>query len=251
MTSSRKKPASLPASLPDGWIKAKGLLASLRRRLPGKKPAPRLDGKRPQEDGDDSARKPLCTKVLKGILTALVVVVGAAVFYLAMILGQPIGDPVAALEAQPLLPAAPAIHLTDAAQLPMLVRQSPIPVLGFMTGAGVTLTAGSAYDTAFEQGFARIVSLTYATPEGMEIQVQSIYPARALSLLPRSGFSLSSAPLYAFSGLHGVRMDSATQTRIHAQNAQGVYVVTLPREHGDLILEIGRGIRMYVPAEQE
>lgn len=206
------------------------------------------------EAGDDNQRRPLAqpsrkSQLLKWILILLVVIVSAGVFYLGMILGQPQGG--APLPDQPLLASAAAVHISQGEQLPRLVAQFPIPVLGLMEGASAELTQGSSYDTAFEQGFARILSLTYATPDGYEIQVQSIYPARAISLLSRSGFHLGSSPLYAFAGLNGVRMDSSSQIRIHAQNSQGAYVVTFPAAAEKASLEVMRDLRMYVPLEEQ
>jgi len=173
---------------------------------------------------------PLMQKILHRIAAVLAAVVLGAVFYLAVVLGQPEeSDKTAPLQEQPLLAASPAIQLTAAEELPQLTAAFPVPVLSFLPGAGPQLNAGMSYDAAFENGFARILDLRYILSSGGTVQVQSIYPARALSLLSREGYTLRTASSQSLAGLQAVRMDSASGVRFHAQSDQALYVVTLPR----------------------
>ena len=172
---------------------------------------------------------PAVKKVLRRIAAVVAAVVLIAVFYLAVILGQP-EDAVtlAPVADQPLLAASPALQLTTAEELPRLADTFPAPVMSFLTGAGPQLNAGMSYDVAFENGFARIMELRYLLSDGTYVTVQSIYPARALSLVKREGYTLTSAASYPIAGLQAVRMEGA-DIRFHAQGDQALYVVTLPK----------------------
>ena len=174
-------------------------------------------------------------RALYRIAAIAAAVVLIAVFYLAVILGQP-EDAVTPAPAadQPLLAASPALQLTSAEELPRLIETFPAPVMAFLTGAGPQLNAGLSYDVAFENGFARVLELRYLLDGGAYATVQSIYPARALSLVKREGYTLSSAVSQPIAGLQAVRMEGES-LRFHAQGEQALYVITLPKMAGEAL----------------
>ena len=174
-------------------------------------------------------------RALYRIAAIAAAVVLIAVFYLAVILGQP-EDAVTPAPAadQPLLAPSPALQLTSAEELPRLIETFPAPVMAFLTGAGPQLNAGLSYDVAFENGFARVLELRYLLDGGAYATVQSIYPARALSLVKREGYTLSSAVSQPIAGLQAVRMEGES-LRFHAQGEQALYVITLPKMAGEAL----------------
>lgn len=88
-----------------------------------------------------------------------------ALFYLAVVLGQPQEpeNPITVSQDQPLLAASPALNIQSERQISTLSETFPVPILAFMEGMGPTLQSGTSYDLAFENGFARLTELTYTT----------------------------------------------------------------------------------------
>ena len=180
--------------------------------------------------GNNSRMKRALRLVLGALAAALLI----AVFYVAVVLGQPQPDEgaVTVLTDQPLLTASPAQTLASDEELEGLMARFPVPVLYAQRGGALTLRAGVSQDTAFEGGFARVATLTYSAElngQAVEITVQSIYPARALPLIPKGDYTLAAAAGQSVAGLHTVRMENASSIRLHAQSADALYTVTLPR----------------------
>ena len=187
-------------------------------------------------------------RILRIAGTILAAAVMAAVFYLAVVLGQPEAKDQPVTVDQPLLAASPAMQMTTADQLPQLTATFPVPVMSFLQGAGPELIAGASYDAAFENGFARVLELRYRLASGDTVTVQSIYPARALSLIKRDGYTLRTAASQSLAGLSAVRMDSPSAIRLYAQSAQALYVVTLPRMDAEGLSATVRAL--HLPASQ-
>lgn len=81
------------------------------------------------------SKKP--TGWLKRILLGIGGVVIAALFYVAVIMGQP-GEQTPARSTKPLAPSAPQ-SITELSELEGLVRDYPAPALLAVSGAGLTL----------------------------------------------------------------------------------------------------------------
>lgn len=160
---------------------------------------------------------------LFGILLALLM---AAIFYVAVILGQPQDDMTNAVDLhQALVSASPALQATNDAAASVLIQGFPVPVLCAAPGAGWTTTNALSYDIAFEDGLARLLSIDFQLTDGSTVQVVSIYPARALSLIPGEGYRLTGAGP-ALAGNPSVRMEKGGSIRLHAQSTNCLYVVT-------------------------
>lgn len=191
-------------------------------------------------------------KTVKILLAALLTVVLMAVFYLAVILGQPQKDPDAVVvsQDQPLLTPSPAVTLTAAEELNGLLQAFPVAALYVADTSQLTLTGGTSYDLAYGSGFARVLVLSYTTPSGEKVEVQSIYPARALEFVQRGDYRLSTSAGQSLGGLQSVRMESGTSIRLHVQAAEGIYVLTVPTMTDEKLTDITRALQLYAVPEE-
>lgn len=192
-------------------------------------------------------KKPLYRRIMKGLLSAVLTLLLAVVFYVAVVLGEPqnVEQVVSPRMDQPLLQAMPAVTVTGEEQLATLIREFPAPVMRLMSGSGLTLTAGQRYDAAFENGYGRIVTLIYEDGAGTVLTVESIYPARALSLMGRRDYHLSGTTGQSLAGLRSVRMENAEHIRLHAQGEEAIYVVTAPKAAADRLIALTRSLQLF------
>lgn len=205
--------------------------------MPRTKTAPKREPRKPH---------PRLKKALHVLLMTLLTVILVALFYLAVILGQP-EEPENAIDidqTQPLLTASPALNIQSERQVAALAEAFPVPVLAFMEGMGPVLVSGTSYDQAYEGGFARICELRYTTDNGLEITLTTIYPARAVELLGKDGYTLTGAAAQNLTGLTAVRMESADRIRLHAQASDAIYALTLPKLTDDTITTVTRVLEL-------
>ena len=205
--------------------------------MPRTKTAPKREPRKPH---------PRLKKALHVLLMTLLTVILVALFYLAVILGQP-EEPENAIDidqTQPLLTASPALNIQRERQVTALAEAFPVPVLAFMEGMGPVLVSGTSYDQAYEGGFARICELRYTTDNGLEITLTTIYPARAVELLGKDGYTLTGAAAQNLIGLTAVRMESADHIRLHAQASDAIYALTLPKLTDDTITTVTRVLEL-------
>lgn len=182
--------------------------------------------------------------VVGAIAAALLLVV----FYLAVILGQPQESEDVLVRAdphQPLLAASPAVNITDEGQLDLLAEAFPAALLRPMSGSGLTFVSGTSYDTAYENGFARRVVLTYQTYEGQTLTMESLYPARALTLLPKGAYHLASIAGQSLAGMSSVRMEDGSTIRLHAQSETGLYSLTVPMMDSSDLAALTRSLQLF------
>ena len=205
--------------------------------MPRTKTAPKKEPRKPH---------PRLKKALHVLLMTLLTVILVALFYLAVILGQP-EEPENAIDidqTQPLLTASPALNIQSERQVTALAEAFPVPVLAFMEGMGPVLVSGTSYDQAYEGGFARICELRYTTDNGLEITLTTIYPARAVELLGKDGYTLTGAAAQNLTGLTAVRMENADHIRLHAQASDAIYALTLPKLTDDTITTVTRVLEL-------
>lgn len=192
-------------------------------------------------------KKPsLWRKIVRWVVTALVAVLLIAAFYIAIVLGQP-QENEAAIQVdmdQPLLNASPAITIAEEARLGEIAAVFPVPVLQAMSGSGLTFVSGVSSDLAYEGGFARRVTLTYRTPAGQDMVVESIYPARALELMGKGDYHMAAVAGQSLAGMQSVRMENGSRIRLHAQSETGLYVVTVPAMEASEMAEITRSLQL-------
>lgn len=205
--------------------------------MPRTKTAPKREPRKPH---------PRLKKALHVLLMTLLAMILVALFYLAVILGQP-EEPENAIDidqTQPLLTASPALNIQSERQVAALAEAFPVPVLAFMEGMGPVLVSGTSYDQAYEGGFARICELRYTTDNGLEITLTTIYPARAVELLGKDGYTLTGAAAQNLTGLTAVRMENADHIRLHAQASDAIYALTLPKLTDDTITTVTRVLEL-------
>ena len=205
--------------------------------MPRTKTAPKREPRKPH---------PRLKKALHVLLMTLLAVILVALFYLAVILGQP-EEPENAIDidqTQPLLTASPALNIQSERQVAALAEAFPVPVLAFMEGMGPVLVSGTSYDQAYEGGFARICERRYTTDNGLEITLATIYPARAVELLGKDGYTLTGAAAQNLTGLTAVRMENADHIRLHAQASDAIYALTLPKLTDDTITTVTRVLEL-------
>lgn len=209
--------------------------------MPRTKTAPKREPRKPH---------PRLKKALHVLLMTLLAVILVALFYLAVILGQP-EEPENAIDidqTQPLLTASPALNIQSERQVAALAEAFPVPVLAFMEGMGPVLVSGTSYDQAYEGGFARICELRYTTDNGLEITLATIYPARAVELLGKDGYTLTGAAAQNLTGLTAVRMENADHIRLHAQASDAIYALTLPKLTDDTLTTVTRVLELVSKA---
>lgn len=195
----------------------------------------------------------MAKKALKAILATLLTLLVVAVFYLAVILGQPQADPDAVVIStnQPVLTASPAVTLSSASQLTGMLQAFPVPALYAADTASLTLNGGTSYDMAYEDGFARILTLSYTTEAGARVEVQSIYPARALDFVPKGDYHIGQVAGQSIAGLESVRMENGQSIRLHVQAAEGIYVLTVPTMTADELAGVTRALQLYAVPQEE
>jgi hypothetical protein len=176
---------------------------------------------------------PLWRRLIKAVLATLLTVVLLAAFYIAVIMGNPQEEESSAITAktdQPLLTAMSSpVLIREQGQLGALLDAFPAPVMAAMNAPALTFVQGLCEDVPFESGLGRRVTLTYRTAEGASVTVVSLYPARALSMIDKADYTFSATTGLPLAGLRSVRMENAATIRMHAQGADALYVVTLPK----------------------
>lgn len=188
--------------------------------------------------------------ILRWGMRLLALLVGVAVFVLAVVMGQPREQAGEDTTKQPLPAPSARIDLDQYGDFSLLQNGFPAPVMFFLPGAGPELTAGSAFDAPYEDGVARVVSLTYALPDGSTVMVQSVYPARALSLLDQSGWQLRRGVPTRVAGVLMARMEGRETIRLHG-SAEALYVITLPSMSDDDMKLLLRTLQRTATPEEE
>ena len=176
---------------------------------------------------------PLWRRIVKAVIAALLTIVLLAAFYIAVIMGNPQEEESSAITArmdQPLLTAMSSpVLIREQGQLGALLDAFPAPVMAAMNSPALTFVQGLCEDVPFESGLGRRVTLTYRTAEGASVTVVSLYPARALSMIDKADYTFSATTGLPLAGFRSVRMENAATIRMHAQGADALYVVTLPK----------------------
>ncbi|MBR3764931.1 MAG: hypothetical protein IKK57_10340 [Clostridia bacterium] len=173
-------------------------------------------------------------RVVRVGLLMLLAVVLMGVFYIAVVMGQPPEDTSGGTQSRTLQalpePLTGPVVIAGEAELAALAKVFPAPVM-FAGGASAKLTfaGGVCEDVPFEGGVARVVTLTYRTESFDTLTVQSIYPARALSLLGKDGRTFTGVIHDKMAGYDYVAMEDAATYRLHAQGEEALYVFTVPR----------------------
>lgn len=190
-------------------------------------------------------------RVIRVLLLTLLAVVLTGVFYIAVVMGQPQkaadGQAKAAPVTQPLPePLSAPVIVARETELARVAETFPAPVM-YVSGTSARLTFVSAVseDVPFEGGVARVVTLTYRTQDFDSVTVQSIYPARALSLLGKDGRTFTGIIHDQMAGYDYVAMQDAATYRLHAQGEEALYVLTAPLVDMAVLDNWTNGLQLY------
>lgn len=123
------------------------------------------------------------------------------------------------------------------------------PVLSLY--GGLSMQKARIYDTAFEGGYARRVTLTYAFEDGTLVTVESLRPTSAVTLLSLPGATLEGQTLYALGGLNAARMDDGQTSCVFAQSDTAVYAILCPAGHQEDLASITRYTTLISPTYDE
>ena len=189
----------------------------------------------------------LWKKLLRNLARAGSVLLALALTALActaLILAQPQEKENTAFP-QPLLTPSPAMTVSEETELRELVAAFPVPVMSFMSGSGMVFVAGVSADAALEDGFGRILTLNWQTPEGQPVILQSIYPASGLKLLEDNAFHFSRIAGPALFGSDSIRMESEDRIRLHTATDTGLYAVILPRGQADSLSVLAQSLQLF------
>lgn len=185
-------------------------------------------------------------RIVHGLLSMLLAVALVAAFFLAVIMGQPQSSRTEHADAQPLLPpmtAPAAIQSLDGLQT--LLDAFPAPVMASLSSAAMQFVRGACTDVPFEDGYARMVSLTYQTRQGETVTVESIYPARALDVMGKGDYVISGTAGHPLAGLRSILMERSGNVRMHAQSDEALYVVTLPEASSAALRQLTSTLLLY------
>lgn len=194
-------------------------------------------------------------EILRRVGMTLLTILMMAVFYVAVVMGQPQQDAVTAIEPrqdQPLLSALPApVVITEDSNLPRLAAAFPAPVMYPLYGTALTFRQGVCSDVSFEGGLGRIVTLTYEVAGHGEVTITSIYPARALTLMGKGDYVISGTAGQTLAGLRSIRMEKDASIRLHAQGTEALYVVTTPMLESSVLRQLTASLQLAQGASQE
>lgn len=217
-----------------------------RRKAPKAAPLPTQQA--PLTEEDISVRQPSkLARFLKRVGLAVLLVLALVFAYLFLLLGEPDEDakyiqPVA--EETITMPMS-ALEVPGEADVQSLADTFGQPVLSF--GQALKMQKARIYDTAFEGGYARRVTLTYTTEDGSTITVESLRPTAAVTLLKAGGYQLDASHLYTLGGLNAARMDNESTCCIFAQSDTAVYAVICPLSSAEGLTGLLRYTMLVAP----
>ncbi|MBR3873598.1 MAG: hypothetical protein IKJ26_05425 [Clostridia bacterium] len=192
---------------------------------------------RPVGEEETEVRKPSALRrILTRVGMAVLLVIALVLCYVFLLLGEPAQDELS------------SAIVEDTIQMPMSPLESPgetnvqgladtfgQPVLSLQSG--LSMMKARIYDTAFEGGYARRVTLTYALPDGTQLTAESIRPTSAVTLLSLPGAKLDATSLYTLGGLNAARMDNQSTICIFGQSDTAVYAVIGPAAQEKQLLD--------------
>lgn len=190
-------------------------------------------------------------RVIWRIVLALLLVVALVFAYLFLLLGEPEEDAKYASEVPENVINLPmsALETPGEADVQSLADTFGQPVLSLY--GGLTMQKARIYDTAFEGGYARRLTLTYAFEDGTLLTVESLRPTSAVTLLSLPGARLEGQTLYALGGLNAARMDDGQTSCVFAQSDTAVYAILCPASHQEELSSITKYTTLISPAYYE
>ena len=165
---------------------------------------------------------------------------------LSLILAQPQEDPAKAPAPQPQLSPYPSVTVLSESDISALASSFPVPIMSMVSNSGLSFVSGLARDVSADGAAGRVATLTWQTPEGEQVVLQSIYPASALSLLGNDYHFVGKLGPTLF-GADSVYMESAGLSRLHARTDSGLYTVTVPRSLANRLTSLSQSLQLLSP----
>lgn len=189
-------------------------------------------------------------RALKRVGFALLLVIALVFAYLFLLLGEPDDDAkyISKPQEERITMPMSAVEAPGEANLQTLAGPFGQAVLSL--GNALDMRMARVYDTAFEGGYARRVTLTYAFEDGMLLTAESLRPTAAVTLLnPAKGGTLDGSALYTLAGLNAARMDTEDTVCIFAQSDTAVYAILCPKAHAEELNTLLRSTTLTLPEE--
>lgn len=209
---------------------------AFKRPAPPKAPRKAAPEQPPKAQREDAPEQPAKVPsrfrvILKRAGLALLVVLALAFAYLFLLLGEP-DDDAKYLEApaeERILMPMNAVETPGEANVQGLADSFDQAVLSL--NGTLSMRRARIYDTAFEGGYARRVTLTYVFEDGTLLTAESLRPTAAATLFKLDGGTLDGSSLYTLGGLNAARMDNADTACVFAQSDAAVYAILCPASH--------------------
>lgn len=215
-------------------------------------PAPSMPQQQPVTDEEIPQRKPsLIGRVLRRAGLALLLILALVLAYIFLLLGEPDEEAkyVAKPVEQPITMPMTALDMPGANDGQTLADTFGQPVLTLTQT--LSMHKSRIFDTAFDGGYARCVTITYTFEDGQTLLVESIRPTSAVTLLQKDGYKLDASALYTMAGLNAARMQNDTSVCVFAQSDTAVYAVTCPVSHAEELSNLLRYTTLVAPSEGE
>lgn len=212
-------------------------------------PVPPREDALPQEEPPKTPSR--VRLVLRRVGLALLLALALAFAYLFLLLGEPDDDAKyleAPAEERILMPMS-AVETPGEANVQGLADSFDQAVLSL--NEALPMRKARIYDTAFEGGYARRVTLTYAFEDGTLLTAESLRPTAAATLLKLEGGTLDGSSLYTLGGLNAARMDSADAVCVFAQSDAAVYAILCPASHAQDLNTLLRYTTLIPPQQAE
>jgi len=186
-------------------------------------------------------KKPLhlSLRLITGMLCGLLLILTGV----ALILARP--DAPSESAPQPVLTQEAPLTASEELELKDLAEHFPVSFMSFLSGSGLQFLSASVESVPFEGGFGRRLLSRWGTGEGETVLLESIYPARALSLITDPAFHFSGVSGPTLFGQPSVRMESADHLRLHLQTESGLYVCTLPLSAAGRLGDLVRSLQLF------
>lgn len=213
---------------------------------------PPMPEQKPVTDEETEVRKPsVIGRVLRRAALVLMLILALVFAYIFLLLGEPEEDAkyVQTPEEETITMPMGALDIPGENDGQKLAEAFGQPVL--MLNQMLTMYKSRIYDTAFEGEYARCVAVTYQFDDGQTLQVQSLRPTSAVTLLKQEGYKLDASALYTMAGLNAARMENENSVCVFAQNDTAVYAVTCPASRAEELATLLRYTTLVAPAEGE
>ncbi len=189
-------------------------------------------------------------RALKRVGFALLLAIALVFAYLFLLLGEPDDDAKYVSKPQEERIAMPMSAVEAPGEVNPQTLAGPFGQAVLSLGNALDMRMARVYDTAFEGGYARRVTLTYAFEDGATLTAESLRPTEAVKMLnPAKGGTLEGSSHYTLAGLNAARMDSEDTVCIFAQSDTAVYAILCPKAHAEELNTLLRFTTLILPEE--